>query len=236
MARIYETDARALGRTQSHSQTLSIVLSLFATAVFALILIGGGGYGYVDTSDNVNNAIVLSIFFLIAYTFNEHLVFESLAYRKKARGEMLIFQQLMNLDDTYSILRNTDPQSQGVIDLIVVGPTGVYALNTMKATGRVSYKDHRLHQNNQPFPENHLERTFRASMELHDYLEGQFVMPVIVFTNRDVKVTTGDHPIEQVYVASRAHLPVIIRSGRTVLEAPEITLLENKILLRHSEE
>ena len=63
----------------------------------------------------------------------------SLAFRKGADGEGLTADGLSNLPDTYSVFHDvTHPCIGGNIDHIVVGPTGVFALETKNWRGMVT--------------------------------------------------------------------------------------------------
>ncbi len=58
---------------------------------------------------------------------------------KDAEGEELTSDSLSNLPDTYSVFHDlTHPSIGGNIDHIVVGPTGVFALETKNWKGHVS--------------------------------------------------------------------------------------------------
>lgn len=69
----------------------------------------------------------------------DKLMDESIAYRKGAEGESLTADALSDLPDTYSVFHDlTHPSIGGNIDHIVVGPTGVFALETKNWKGHVS--------------------------------------------------------------------------------------------------
>lgn len=67
------------------------------------------------------------------------LMDEAIAYRKGAEGEGLTADALSDLPDTYSVFHDlTHPSIGGNIDHIVVGPTGVFALETKNWKGHVA--------------------------------------------------------------------------------------------------
>jgi len=83
-----------------------------------------------------------SLLFLARRRFNlilDSLQAASLAFRKGADGEGLTADDLSNLPDTYSVFHDvTHPSIGGNIDHIVVGPTGVFALETKNWRGMVT--------------------------------------------------------------------------------------------------
>lgn len=69
----------------------------------------------------------------------DKLMDEAIAYRKGAEGEGLTADALSDLPDTYSVFHDlTHPSIGGNIDHIVVGPTGVFALETKNWRGMVT--------------------------------------------------------------------------------------------------
>lgn len=69
----------------------------------------------------------------------DKLMDEAIAYRKGAEGEGLTADALSDLPDTYSVFHDlTHPSIGGNIDHIVVGPTGVFALETKNWKGHVN--------------------------------------------------------------------------------------------------
>lgn len=69
----------------------------------------------------------------------DRLMDEAIAYRKGAEGEGLTADALSTLPNTFSVFHDlTHPSIGGNIDHIVVGPTGVFALETKNWRGMVT--------------------------------------------------------------------------------------------------
>jgi len=69
----------------------------------------------------------------------DRLMDQAIAYRKGAEGEELTADDLSTLPGTSSVFHDlTHPSIGGNIDHIVVGPTGVFALETKNWKGNVS--------------------------------------------------------------------------------------------------
>jgi len=65
-----------------------------------------------------------------------------IAFRKGVEGEALTADALSDLPDTFSVFHDlTHPSIGGNIDHIVVGPTGVFALETKNWKGHVNFSD-----------------------------------------------------------------------------------------------
>jgi len=85
--------------------------------------------------------LIASVYYTRRYMkrFLDKLSEEAVSYRKGADGEALIADDLSDLPDTYSVFHDlTHPSIGGNIDHVVVGPTGVFALETKNWKGLVT--------------------------------------------------------------------------------------------------
>lgn len=101
----------------------------------------------------ISSIVILTIMY---YTFQygtkqfEIIETKKLSYRKGAIGEMAITKLLEQLPTNYIVI-NDIPTKHGNIDHAVVGPTGIFIIETKHWKGIVSsYKDGELLLNNKP--------------------------------------------------------------------------------------
>lgn len=130
----------------------------------------------------------------------DKLMDQAIAYRKGAEGEGLTADDLSNLPDTYSVFHDlTHPSIGGNIDHIVVGPTGVFALETKNWKGHVSLSGQGIltvdgkHDNTK-----HGKAILGRALNLKKKIEAlsnisTFVQAVMVFPLASVTVEPGTH-------------------------------------------
>lgn len=111
---------------------LFIFLVLFATSIDGILLyIEAGRY-------TTARGIALGLFIVGGYYF----LLQYLNYRKGIIGEQKVTRMLLAaLSDEYSILNDVRLKgiSGGNIDHIVVGPTGIFVIETKNYKGKISY-------------------------------------------------------------------------------------------------
>jgi hypothetical protein len=120
-------------------------------ALFGLLILGylcGLQHGLALSKNKYASLATLALLVPVAIAFftrrhisrqADSLLDQAIAYRKGAEGEGLTADDLSNLPDTYSVFHDlTHPSIGGNIDHIVVGPTGVFALETKNWRGMVT--------------------------------------------------------------------------------------------------
>lgn len=125
----------------------------------------------------------------------ERLVEEGINYRKGAEGERLTADALSSLPDTYSVFHDlTHTRIFGNIDHIVVGPTGVFAIETKKWIGSVTLSGHgTLTLDGKHDKTRHAKAILGRAANLKQKIEAladisTFVQAVMVFPTASVQV------------------------------------------------
>lgn len=117
-------------------------------------------------------------------------------------GEERVVKVLRQLPDEYTVFRNLQIRPKCDIDVVVIGPTGVYSLEVKSHIGRIGFDGQHLTHNGKPFPEkNVLQQTMGEAMDVHDYLAGNvnkdvFITPFIVFSSTHVGLRLGKEKIK----------------------------------------
>lgn len=145
---------------------------------------------------------------------------ESLMYKFRSGivGEKLIGDELMKLDAGYTVFQDVHvPGKKENIDFVVVGPTGIHAIEVKNHHGTVGFNGDELLLNQKSFEKDFLRQTMREATSLHDYLAtssitNAFVIPIIVFSHRFAIVRFGIQPIKNVRVIQYKWLIKMITS------------------------
>jgi hypothetical protein len=145
---------------------------------------------------------------------------ESLMYKFRSGiiGEKLIGDELKKLDANYTIFEDVRiPGKKENIDFVVVGPTGIHAIEVKNHHGTVGFNGDELTLNQKPFEKDFLHQAMREATTLHDYfitsgISSAFVIPILVFSHRFAVVRFGIQPIKNVRVIQYRWLNKMITS------------------------
>lgn len=145
---------------------------------------------------------------------------ESLMYKFRSGivGEKLIGDELKKLDENYTVFQDVHVLGKKEnIDFVVVGPTGVHAIEVKNHHGTVGFNGDELTLNGKSFEKDFLRQTMREATSLHDYLissgfSNAFVIPIICFSHRFAIVRFGIQPIKNVRVIQYRWLIKMITS------------------------
>lgn len=145
---------------------------------------------------------------------------ESLMYKFRSGiiGEMFIGDELKKLDASYTVFQDVHvPRKKENIDFVVIGPTGIHAIEVKNHHGTVGFNGDELTLNQKSFEKDFLRQTMREATSLHDYLvtsgvTSAFVIPIIVFSHRFAIVRFGIQPVKNVRVIQYRWLIKMITS------------------------
>lgn len=165
-------------------------------------------------------ALFIVIFGIIYYVMDIQGV-GLLKARRGLQGEEDVFDILKKLPDEYSIFRGIQINGPWDIDFIIVGPTGVFTIETKSHKGTIEFNGEELTHNGTVFPEkNILKQSMSQAWNTHMYLQEEvnkdiFVKPVIVFTR--AKAHFGLYPINNVYIIQKQWLENFILDSKDSL-------------------
>ncbi len=148
------------------------------------------------------------------------------AFTKGAEGEQKVFRILKQLPAGYITLSDFSNGKKGNIDLVVVGPTGVWTIEVKNYWGgEIRQINGVLCRNGIPFKKDFLKQAYAESKSLQDFLRQSFevimpVTPVLVFANNYTKLRFGMHPVNGVYIIGTSWLLKLIQERQVIL-APE---------------
>lgn len=133
-----------------------------------------------------------------------------------AKGEDAVGALLASLPDEYAVFHDLS-RLAGDIDHIVVGPTGLFVIETKAHGGKVTIRDNRLLVNGKPPEKDFIAQVWRNAYWVRDLLKNTAdlvveVTPILVFPNAFV---TG-RGMKGVRVINKKYLTKIILDARAV--------------------
>lgn len=154
-------------------------------------------------------------------------------YRGRS-GEDLILNELAKLPDNYVCFSDIKiPGAHGNIDLVLLGPTGVFAIEVKSSRGLIRYnhKNHQLMRNGFIFNKDPLKQSMAESLELHNFFLREsnwdiFVEPILIFSSHFSSMRFGLNAVRNVYVVKKGLLKELILSNNNKLSDENISKIE----------
>ncbi len=145
----------------------------------------------------------LVVLFMFSWVKNDWLP----SWVKGSEGEEKVLDELKKLPKEF--LHVADfyaPGQYGNVDFVVIGPTGIFAIEA-KNTSKKSF-DYNF--------EKYLRESKREAVIIGKFVkdnlqEDIWVIPILVYTNRKIKVHYGEHPQDGVFVVGISWLNKIIQ-------------------------
>ena len=219
--------AKFFGKQSNYLFNKDVKYYLYA-AILALLPLAALYFIFRNSSSLMKSPWIYSGIMLV-FIFIVKQVIEPLmdSHQKKSgryfrgwTGELSIQQELRKLPDTYSVFPDIKlNKNTGNIDFVVVGPTGVFALEVKSHSGNINYRDGELVNNGRPFEKDFLRQAKGAALQIHDFLQDRlraeiFVKPVLVFSGY-AKMSIGLRPLNGVYVLQKQWLARLFENQTT---------------------
>lgn len=195
MARFYGGDAPYILRMHRKSRRWKTGVEL------AMVLISGFAAGFlldqlpkeITTGGRI---ILFGIFFIAVFGALSVLVIllrrldiSVSKYQRNLSGETAVADELKKLSDEYAVCQDlVVPRHGGNIDFVVVGPTGMYAIEVKSSKGEFRRQGMTIFRNGYLYHEsNALEQSIRSSEAFHNWLKVHamdlHIRPVLVFAS-----------------------------------------------------
>ncbi len=144
-----------------------------------------------------------------------------------AAAEQVVAEALHRLPEEYHVFHDLDFNGFN-IDHVVVGPNGIFLIETKSQTGAVSAAGVTLRKSGWPFFKDPLSQCWRQAYALRDYLlqhnvQKAFITPVLCFSRAAVDVR---QPVRDIAVLGVRHLaPFILNQvGAASVETRELAI------------
>lgn len=216
-----------IGKKQVYIKYIFISISIVLSYIFYKIYIIMPSTNYfLKAVKNIFGAFsigsLLSIFMPL---FDDKLDIKIKNAFNGAKGEQEIAELLETLPDEYIVFNNIFYDNKK-IDHIIIGPTGVYLIETISSRGKVEIKNDNILINGYKYK--FLGKMFSNVFWLKDYLGVDFVKGIVVFTNAFVPL---DSEIKNITIVNKKYLVSKIINEKQYMDKETIEYLKNKILL-----
>ena len=174
---------------------------------------------------NLSNAplfLALFLLFTSILLWVKHLMSKErrnlFSYGTGLSGELNVEKELTKLSDEYIVFCDVKiPPNKWNIDFVVVGPTGLLALEVKNHKGKVSFNEKGLLLNSKTFEKNFLKQVKGEARSLSKYLEEKlvssfYVKPILIFSYPGTTMAFGLKPVDDVYVINKFYLENLINS------------------------
>ena len=158
--------------------------------------------------------------------------------RRLARGlggEADVRAVLLQLSHEYVIIENLIiPPLTSNIDFVVIGPTGVFALEVKSHVGNICYSDNKLYVHG-IFEGGFLKQSRGSAIRLDDYLHNKNIVsprikPILVFSSPYAVLRFGMKPIDGVLVIGSKWLLRSIQENPMVLTSDQVGTISSTLL------
>ncbi|MGZ8430381.1 MAG: nuclease-related domain-containing protein [Candidatus Deferrimicrobiaceae bacterium] len=146
-------------------------------------------------------------------------------------AEVAVRDVLESLPEGYFVVHDFD-SGKGMIGRILIGPKGIFTLETRSHTGEVTFDGNQLLRNGRPFGKDWIRRAWGQCFLVRGLLAEWGITtplpePVILFANAHVKVQGKARGVE---IAGLRSLPKILDPLPNRLSIPEAGRIYNRIL------
>lgn len=144
---------------------------------------------------------IILISFLLWWAAKDR-IHAAYCYKKGIRGESKVYFELMKLSNEYTVIQDVKlPDQKWNIDFVVIGPTGIYAIEVKNIDGEIGYNEKFLTCKGKMMEGKNVIDIFNKEyFGLRKYLfnktnEELFVNPLIVLANQYPQVHFGCTPV-----------------------------------------
>lgn len=162
-----------------------------------------------------------------------------ISFEKGLKGEGAIYYELKELGDEFVVFQDVLIGQRGNTDFIVVGPTGIFAIEVKNISGKISFSGDKLLINEKETEKDFISQTLSEALAVGKFLKEKmgrefFVYPVLVFSSFWSKMHFGLNPVKNgVYVIQKRFLRKLIHSFQDTLTSEEIKNIESCIALEY---
>lgn len=225
VARVHGRAGRSAFR-QGNQLLLRTILPLVAAGLLTYAFFRTRGLPY----SGWETAIGVAALGAIPWCVKETLGLERAArrYYGGADGEYDVGAVLAQLPDEFHVFHGLGFYA-GDVDHVVIGPTGVYVVETKNHTGTITARDGRLCRNGAPLQQDFIHQAVAEAMYVKGRLRPEIpchVRPVIVFARAQVRMRAA---VEGVQVVPLGALADIITERSTSLTCSDVQLYVERL-------
>lgn len=156
------------------------------------------------------------------------LALEVTRWWRGIEGEEIVESEASWLPEKFEILENLTINGHGDVDMVIVGPTGIWMIEVKSHSGRIDFNGEELTRNGEVLEKNFLKQAWAEAYAVRDTLKENLkreftVQPVVVFSSSDAQMNFGMKPVKGVYVIG-------LRWLRKLIQGNEIQRLSNEMV------
>lgn len=189
-------------RPSSNLRMVLFIFLIILLVLYILILVILNRSSFSVLPWYINFGIIVSLALIVGLAIKEIM-----PWKKSAEGEEEVYKELIRLPSEYLFLADFHKNRKGNVDFVVIGPTGIYAVeskNTKK--GKITLENDNIYINGSLFKDiDPLKQSYDEAMQIHEHLKESLslslpVTPVLVFANPGVETTFCKEKKHGVYV------------------------------------
>ena len=176
--------------------------------------------------------IYAPIFWLILYQYKKEDN-EANNFFQGLRGEDAVANDLKKLPEAYSVFSDVLISGKiSNIDFVLVGPTGIYAIEVKSHRGAIGFNGSDLIRNGEPLEKDFLRQAKSEALSLHDYLKDElnidiYVKPVIVFSR--ARLAFGLKPLNDVFIIQKQWIQKLVNTHPFYRYTVDRKVIEEKL-------
>jgi hypothetical protein len=173
------------------------------------------------------------VLLILAYKFYKEDDIISDNYYRGRKGEHIIFKELTKLSDKFSIFCDVKIRHPYNIDFVVLGPTGIFAIEVKSHAGKINYANGKITINNIiPREKDFIKQAKGEAGSVADYLKEKtntdyWIDPVLAFSNPKALMYFGLKPTDNVFVVQKDFLLKLIDSNKQRYSNNNLADIEN---------
>ena len=147
-----------------------------------------------------------------------------------SNAEIEIMEELKKLPGTYWISRDPINYDNGNVDIVVIGPTGVFAVEVKSDKVKLDVKHNRLAYNglSRHFGKDFVKQTKHGAKKISDHFKSYgptpYIQPILVFT-RAYGLRLGKKKLDGTYIVGKKWLNNIIKENNGFIDQSKIAKL-----------
>jgi hypothetical protein len=232
MAQVFGGQSEYLINQDHKFRNISVVgiLLLFVLAFFIFGIIFSFGSISIGFS-----LFILFIILIISKKINLNIG-NSYKYHRGRKGEYEICEELAKLPEDYSVFQDIKIKKEGGnIDFVVIGPTGIFAIEVKSHKGKISHENEHLLINGKRFEKNILGQTLSQALNLREFLKQKtgkelFINSVLSFSSPYASMRFGLKPVtSNIYIVQKSFLRQLILKNNSSISDSEIENVKNEL-------
>lgn len=189
MAKVYRKQNNLLAQELKHA--LYAVLICGVAPLFFYFLHSIFQKFIIDFLSIFLSYFVLTLILIFLFNRQRKLF---LIFRSGRLGELRITKELQKLPDSFSVFSGFVPKGRGDIDFVVIGPTGIYAVETKNHSGRIGFDGRNITRNNRKIDDKDiLWQAKDGAIKIKKHIisemnEKHFVDALLVFSSKHARL------------------------------------------------